>query len=79
MLTREPSYTVYLSASPQYLYNRLLEEKEKRPLIKKLNPAELLLFVEQKLKDRQSFYELAQLILPVDELNDNSIKKIIIS
>ncbi|MEP7237631.1 MAG: shikimate kinase [Ferruginibacter sp.] len=69
----EMGLTVYLSASPQYILNRIIDEKEKRPLINKLNAAELLFFIEQKLKEREPFYKQAQIILPVNELNENSL------
>ena len=69
--------TVYLSATPKYIYDRVVEEKEKRPLLKRINEAELLFFIEQKLKQREEFYKQAQIILPVEELNELSIKKII--
>jgi shikimate kinase len=65
--------TVYISAGPQYIFNRISEEKDKRPLIKKFNEAELLFFIEQKLKEREPFYKQAKLILPVDELDENSL------
>ncbi len=68
--------TVYLSAGPQYIFERVGEEKDKRPLIKNLNPAELLFFIEQKLKERESYYKQAQIILPVEELNADSIRGI---
>jgi shikimate kinase len=69
----ENGTTVYLSATPQYIYNRVVEEQKKRPLISKLNQAELFFFIEQKLKEREPFYNQAKLILPVEELNDNSL------
>lgn len=65
--------TVYLSASPQYILSRVKEGKNKRPLISKLNEAELLFFIEQKLKEREPFYNQAKLILPVEDLNMNSL------
>ena len=65
--------TVYLAASPTYILSRVKEEKDKRPLINKLNEAELLFFIEQKLKEREPFYNQAQLILPVADLNENSL------
>jgi len=69
----EHGTTVYLAATPTYILSRVKEEKDKRPLINKLNEAELLFFIEQKLKEREPFYSQAQLILPVTELNDNSL------
>jgi shikimate kinase len=69
----EQGRTVYLSAAPQYLFNRIREEKDKRPLISKYNEAELLFFIEQKLKEREPFYKQASVILPVDALDENSL------
>ena len=70
----ENGTTVYLAASPQYILSRVKEEeKGKRPLINKLNEAELLFFIEQKLKERELFYKQAKIILPVTELNENSL------
>jgi shikimate kinase len=69
----EQGKTVYLSASPQYIFDRVMDEQKKRPLLNKLNKAELLFFIEQKLKERESFYQQAKFILPVDELTDDFI------
>ena len=68
--------TVYLSASAPYILTRVKEEKAKRPLINKLNEAELLFFIEQKLKEREPFYKLAKFIFPVSELNDGSLSQL---
>jgi len=65
--------TVYLEATPAGIHQRVLEELDKRPLLRDVNPAELLFFIEQKLKEREPFYRGAQLILPVAGLNNNSI------
>ena len=69
----ENGYTVYLQATPQFIYDRVFEEKNKRPLISKLNQGELFFFIEQKLKERESFYNQAKLVLPVEELNNDSL------
>jgi shikimate kinase len=69
----ENGITVYLAASPAYILSRVKEEKDKRPLINKLNEAELLFFIEQKLKEREPFYNQAKIILPVADLNDDSL------
>ena len=65
--------TIYLSATVQFIFNHVIAEKNKRPLIKKLNEAELLFFIEQKLKEREAFYNQAKFILSVDELNEKSL------
>ncbi len=69
--------TIYLSATSQYIFDRVMDEQGKRPLIKKLNPAELLFFIEQKLKEREPFYKQAQVILPVAQLTDEFIPEFI--
>ena len=68
----EKGTTIYLSASPQEILDRILEEQEKRPLLKKMNHAELLFFIEQKLKERASFYNAAKLIIASAELSEDS-------
>ena len=68
--------TIYLLATPQYIFDRVLEEKGKRPLIKKHNEAELLFFIEQKLKEREPFYTQAKKILTVTELKDDTLSTI---
>lgn len=69
----ENGITVYLSASPQYILSHVQKGKFKRPLISKLNDKELLVFIEQKLKEREPFYKQAKIILPVTELNEDSL------
>lgn len=70
----ENGTTIYLSAAPEFLYSRLLEEKDKRPLLKNLAEPELLSFIEQKLKEREPFYKQAKFILPSEDLNMESLQ-----
>jgi shikimate kinase len=73
----ENGLTVYLFASPQYILQRIKEETDKRPLINNLNEAELLFFIEQKLKEREPFYNKAKIILPARKLNNDSLTEIL--
>ena len=73
----ENGFTVYLAASPSYILKNVLEEKEKRPLVKNVNEAELLFFIEQKLKERIPFYSQANLVLDAETLDINSLKDIL--
>lgn len=75
----ENGFTVYLSATAPYILKNVMDEKEKRPLIKNVNEAELLFFVEQKLKERVSFYNQAKLTLEAETLNEKSLDQIISS
>ena len=74
----ENGTTVYLSAKPQTIYDRVAAEKDKRPLLEKVDKDGLLSFIEQKLKERVPFYEQAKIILPVEELNEKAIPSFII-
>lgn len=69
--------TVYLKATPRQLLENVLLETEKRPLLKKLNSAEILFFIEKKLQERESFYAAAKMQLQVDDLNNETINHII--
>lgn len=74
----EQGTTVYLSAAPSFLCERLMDEKNKRPLLKDLHPTELLSFIEMKLKEREPFYQQAKFILPSESLNDKSLSSFLI-
>jgi len=73
----ENGITIYLSASPGYILQNVLAEKEKRPLIKNVNEAELLFFIEQKLKERNPFYSKAKITLDAETLTADSLKGIL--
>jgi shikimate kinase len=53
--------TVYIDMPAAALAKRLEGGKAKRPLIKDLDEAGLLHFIEQKLGERETFYQQAQL------------------
>lgn len=59
----ENGTTVYLKATPAQLAQRLIKEKQKRPVIMNTSDDKLEEFIAGKLKDRESFYEQAELIL----------------
>jgi shikimate kinase len=55
--------SVYLKVSPSALYQRLVTRKYKRPLIRDLSDAELRIFIEQKIKEREPFYSRAKYVV----------------
>jgi shikimate kinase len=71
----EHGTTVFISATTQRILERVLVEQDKRPLLKKMNKAELLFFIEQKLKEREAFYNQAQIILDADSITDQTFKE----
>ncbi|MEO6720030.1 MAG: shikimate kinase [Ferruginibacter sp.] len=73
----EHGITVYLSCTPMEVLKRVELEQEKRPLVKKLNRAELLFFIEQKLKERESYYTQAKFSVVSQQLKLESFPGII--
>lgn len=69
--------TVCLTASAIQIQERILQEQGKRPLFKNVNPAEILFFIEQKLKEREPFYSQAKIVLNTEEITGNSFDKIL--
>jgi len=51
--------SVYIQMSPTALAQRLEKGKAKRPLLKGLNNAEIIDFIEHKLAERANYYERA--------------------
>lgn len=59
--------TIYLHRPAKELYQRLKQNKSKRPLIAELNDDDLLHFVEHKLADRELYYRKAKIIANRDQ------------
>ncbi len=77
----ENGISIYLSANPEEILRRLIniQNKEKRPLINKLNKAELIFFIEQKMKEREPFYRQANIILESADITDNTFEEKILT
>lgn len=67
--------TIYLQSNPSQLLENILSETNKRPLIKNMDQTELLEFIENKLSERNIFYNQASLITDVSMLDKNSMDK----
>ena len=74
----EHGTTVYISSTTNRILERVLEEQDKRPLLKKMNQAELLFFIEQKLKEREPFYTQAKIILDAEKITNDTFKEEIV-
>ena len=70
---KQQGQVFYLKAPARVILEQVMHEKEQRPLLKKLNPSELLFFIQKKLAEREPFYSQADFILNVKELNEDSI------
>ena len=73
----EHGTTVYLKATPEEILKRVINEQDKRPVIKNVPQQELLLFIEKKLNERASFYEQATHTLPVATLTIQTINQLL--
>jgi shikimate kinase len=65
--------SIYLKASIDTLYNRLLEGKQKRPLIANLRDYEIKEFIAKHLFDRSFYYNQATFKVDVDGKSVNEI------
>ena len=72
----ENGYAIYLSAAPQYLFEKIMSDTEKRPLVKNINEAEILFFIEQKLRERLPFYARANKTMSVSDIDETTWKKL---
>jgi shikimate kinase len=59
---------VWINTSPDALFQRLVKEKDKRPLIKDVPDEELKTYIIKKFSSRKIFYEQAHVILTEDDL-----------
>ena len=69
--------TIYLQADAHTIFKRIMNETQERPLLNKLNPSELLFFIEQKLKEREVFYLQAKHIVNVGALTTSSLHQLL--
>lgn len=66
LLQNEGLVSIYLKASIDTLYNRLVYNKSKRPLIANMNEEEMKEFIAKHLFDRSFYYNHAQHKVSVD-------------
>jgi shikimate kinase len=66
--------SVWINTPIDLLHERLLKDKNQRPLIKDLNDAQLRSFIIKKFSDRKIYYEQAEMVL---EENEKSLEKIV--
>ncbi len=66
--------TIYIQSTAADILKRVLTEKAERPLLKNLNKAELLFFIEQKLKERLPYYTTADHILDSTLIDKDSLQ-----
>lgn len=71
--------TIYLKATVNTLYERLLKGRNKRPLIANKTKEELVQYIEQMLEKREPFYSQSALIFPINSLvSKQELKAVVI-
>ncbi len=65
-IIKKNSNSVYLKASIQTIYDRVVTEKQKRPLVSNINNADIKEFIAKHLFERNQFYNKADKIVSVD-------------
>jgi shikimate kinase len=70
---KQQGLVFYLKAEAGVILEQVMNETEQRPLLKKINPSELLFFIQKKLIEREPYYSKADFILNVGDLNEDSI------
>lgn len=69
--------TVWINSPLDTLFERLIKEKDKRPLIKELSDGQLRAFINKKFADRKIYYEQADVTVDEEPVQlDNLIEKI---
>lgn len=69
--------SVYLKTPVEFLFKRLLPEKNHRPLIRNLNEDQLKEYINDKLKEREKYYLQCDIILQEEKVTGNTIEKLI--
>jgi shikimate kinase len=73
----ENGLTIYLKMSPADLRDRLSSSAGERPLIKDLDQAQLLRFIEERLAGRRNTYEQSELTVDGNNPNFSLILKLV--
>lgn len=70
---KENGVLVYLKANAKTLFNRLVNAKSERPLLKGKTEEELLSFIEENLQGREPFYSQANIQSDIINLSIESL------
>jgi shikimate kinase len=75
---KKEGIVIWLDESVEILVQRLIKEKEHRPLVAKLNEQQIAAFLEEQLANRFSFYQQANYRISSDQITESELKKIIL-
>jgi len=72
---KQQGTVVWLNTSVNTLLERLLKQKNSRPLIKNISDSELKSYIIKKLQDRKMYYEQAHVMLHEEGITTESLLK----
>ena len=65
---KKQGVVVWINCTTESIYQRLIKEKEKRPLISNIPDSELKSYIVKKYSGRKIYYQQANLILPEEQI-----------
>ncbi len=72
----ERGTTIYLKATPAYLFQNISAEPFVRPLLKNMNSNEILFYIQHKVEERENFYMQAKLVVDVEQINVHTLQQL---
>lgn len=73
----EHGITIYLKVPEEEIYNRLIEAKQQRPLLKNMSDEEIKTFISKSIKERTNYYEQARISLDVNNISEHNFSDIL--
>jgi shikimate kinase len=70
----ENGTTVYVTSPADVIMKRVIVEQDKRPLLRDMNPIELLAYIEQTINKRVPYYTQAKLTLIEADITDETFQ-----
>ncbi len=67
-IMKKSGIVIYIKQPKEILLGRIRRNKQKRPLVQNLNDDELKAFIDQKLEEREKFYNQANIIIELPTL-----------
>jgi shikimate kinase len=68
---------IWLSTSTETLYNRLIKEKDQRPLINRFSDNELKSYIIKKISSRKIYYRQANFVINEEQLSLEAIMSVL--
>lgn len=75
-IINKKTQSIYLKASVDVLFNRLIKESEKRPLVASVGQEAMPAFIEKHLNDREQYYSKANFIISADQNLTSIVREI---